>query len=253
MMKEVKLYGVGVGPGDPALLTFKAVQVIKSVDVLAYPIKAEGAISFALEVCKEHLGSGGGGQSQEKLPLLFPMEKKSATLIPSWKKAVDEVVTRLAEGKSVAFITEGDPSIYSTWAYLYEGVMESLKETEVEFVPGITTAVAVAAATKEILLDGEERLAILPATYGIEILPKLILDFDTIILMKAGKEIKQIAAFLREHSLIDKATLVSNATTAREVIVRDIGIFLDDDSTEAPYFSTLILSIHQRKGALKRC
>lgn len=241
-----KLYGVGVGPGAPDLLTLRASNIINAADVLAIPVKDDTKRSFAYEICEPSLKEN---SEQEKLHLLFPMTKNADVLIPAWNHAVKEIKKRLFEGKDVAFITEGDPSVYSTWSYLLDDFKEQMPELEIEIVPGITSVTAIAAITTEPLVDGEERFAVVPATYGIGMLPELIKEFDTIVLMKVGRKLSELVKLLRELNLLEKATLVTHATTHKQEIYEDLSVFENEDG---PYFSIVTISLRNRKGILSR-
>ncbi len=110
-----KLYGVGVGPGAPDLITLRALETLKSVPVLALPRSSDYGASVAWKIIKPTLGEIHG---QERLFLTFPMKKEPELLRPAWDKAFAQIGERLLRGQSVAFVTEGDPSLYSTFIYL---------------------------------------------------------------------------------------------------------------------------------------
>lgn len=241
-----KLYAVGIGTGDSELLTLKAVRLIKEADVVAIPEKTKGkADSFAWEIVS-------GAVSAQELKgercfLHFPMTRDASINVPAWQDAAQTILSRLQQGKSVVFVTEGDPSVFSTWAYIQEELADTAPEVVPVIVPGVTSITAVPAATKIPLADGKERFCVVPATYGIECLERLVKDFDTIMLIKAGRMITQLSAKLKQLGLEDCATYVSHASTDREEIYTK----LDDVPEEHRYFSMVQISIRSRKGVLR--
>lgn len=245
-IKQGHLYSVGVGTGDSELLTLKAARLIQQADVIAIPEKNKGkADSFAWEIVT-------GAISEAQIPgercfLHFPMTRDASLNVPAWQAAAREILDYLNDGKSVVFVTEGDPSVFSTWAYVQEELAELKPELKPTIVPGVTSITAVPAATKIPLADGQERFCVVPATYGIECLSELVHDFDTIMLIKAGRMIQKLAAKLEELGLQDCATYVSHASTEKEEIYTN----LNDVPLEHRYFSMVQLSIRSRKGILR--
>jgi precorrin-2/cobalt-factor-2 C20-methyltransferase len=156
-----RLYAVGVGPGDPELLTRKAERILRSVPVIYSPTGAADAASYALSIIEPFLDR----TRQEVLTRLFPMTKDESELVPLWEETAAEVAQRVREGQDVAFITIGDPLLYSTFLYLYRIFRDKYPEIDVEIVPGITSVGAAAAAAGVSLGLSADRLAILPATY----------------------------------------------------------------------------------------
>ena len=239
-----KLYGVGVGPGATDLITLRGVNVLNKVDVLGIPRSSEKVRPFAWRVCKPVVKEN---PSQEKLFLHFPMTKDHRVLIPAWKKAFDEIYSRLKQGLDLAFITQGDPSVYSSWMYILDEFSEKFPQIEIEIVPGVSSITAVPAVLKKPLADGKEQFCVLPATYGIADLPQLCEHFDTIILTKVGRMIPQLVEVLERLNLLDQATYVSYATTEDQIIVEDIKSIKNDSCA---YFSMVQISIRRRKGVL---
>ena len=241
-----KLYAVGVGTGAPDLMTLRAANLLKTVDVIAIPEKKQGAHdSFAWDIVT---GAVPEKDIQGELMFLwFPMTKDASITVPAWNAASDAIGECLAAGKDVAFITEGDPSVYSTWHYILDEHEERWPGVELEIVPGITSVTAVPAATGIPLAEGEERFCVVPATYGINMLPKLVEEFDTIMLIKAGRMIPELITMLKDLNLLDKATYVSHASLEKQEVYNN----LEDVPEENRYFSMVQISIRQRKGVLR--
>lgn len=241
-----QLYSVGIGTGDSELLTLKAVRLIQEVDVLAIPEKTKGqADSFAWEIVTGAIQEE--QISAERCFLHFPMTRDASKNVPAWRTAAETILDRLKQGKSVAFVTEGDPSVFSTWAYIQEELAEIAPQVVPVIVPGVTSITAVPAATKIPLADGKERFCVVPATYGIDCLENLVKEFDTIMLIKAGRMIEQLSEKLKQLGLEDTATYVSHASTDRE----EIYTRLEDVPEEHRYFSMVQISIRSRKGVLR--
>lgn len=218
MSPAAKLYGVGVGPGAPDLLTLRALAVLRAADVLALPRANDWGESTAWKIAAPHLGDARG----ERLFLTFPMLKDPERLRPALAKAVDAIGLHLQAGRSVAFATEGDPSLYSTFIYVADALRARWPELPIEVVPAVSSPLAVAAVTGVPLADGLERIAILPGNYGVDDLDGILRAFDTIVLMKIGPEMPAIIAALERNGLLDRAVYVAKATMAEQRIVRDL-------------------------------
>lgn len=238
------LFGVGVGPGAPDLLTLRAIETLKKARVLALPRSSDYGTSMAWKIIKPVIGEV---PDQERLFLTFPMSKDSARLRPAWDAAFEAIGERLERGLSVAFATEGDPSLYSTFIYLQMEARTRWPGIHVEVVPGVSSIAAVPAVTGVPLADGQERIAILPANYGIKDLAKVLEDFDTVILMKIGSEMPNILAQLKQAGLADKAVYVSRATMPDQRIVRDIH---QSGGEYGDCFAMAIVSKKSRSGVL---
>ncbi len=192
-----RLFCVGVGPGDPKLLTIKGKEIIESSEVIFSPIKSAQSESFALEIIKKIINLEG----KEICPLLFPMTTKEEKLKPYWEKAYEKIREKIFEGKKCVFIVEGDPLIYSTFNNVLE-IIKKKQDFEVEIIPGISSFQAMSASLKIPIIDGDDVLVITSASYkessGCRTAElrddfQRILDVsDTVFVMKAGRVISQI-------------------------------------------------------------
>ncbi|PVZ72264.1 precorrin-2 C(20)-methyltransferase [Pelagibaculum spongiae] len=240
------LYAIGVGTGDSELLTLKAARLLSEVDSIAIPEKTAGeADSFAWEIVTGALNPQ--DMPGEKLFLHFPMTRDASVTVPAWQSAARKIAERITQGKNVAFITEGDPSVFSTWAYIQEELQDILPELKPVIVPGITSITAIPAQTAIPLADGQERFCVVPATWGLDCLPRLIEEFDTIMLIKAGRIIPQLIELLESLNMLDCASYVCNATTDKQQVYHD----LRDVPKGHRYFSMVQLSIRSRRGVLR--
>jgi precorrin-2/cobalt-factor-2 C20-methyltransferase len=238
------LYGVGAGPGASDLLTLRAVRVLESVEVLALPRSSDFGASVAWEIIEPVIGSR---PSQERLRLTFPMTKDPDRVRPHVDAAVDAIGKALVAGRSVAFVTEGDPSVFSTFGYVRREALRRWPSLRVEVVPGVTSITAVAALGGVPLADGHERIAILPATYGVADLVEILQRFDTVVLMKLGGEMPVILEALEQTGLTDSAFFVAKATMAEQRVERDVRRVGDE---RGGCFAMVIVKRSDRSGLL---
>ena len=226
-------YGVGVGPGDPELLTLKASRLLQRVPVVSVARPEPGQDHYALSVVRELLDD----TRQEILQLPLPSDgSRGAAQV--WRAAVDAIGERLQKGQDVAFITEGDPMLYSSFSQLLEHVRSAYPEAQVEVIPGVSSVMAAAASAGVPLVTHGQRLAILPAVYGIDDLREAITNYDTIVLMEVNRALLEALANLEKLGLAGKAIYVRRATTQREEVVQDIHQLSAED---LDYFSLLII------------
>jgi len=212
------LYGVGVGPGDPELITVKAHRVLQQAPVLCVPKSREEGDSYVRGFVSHILDPG----RQQLLELLFPMTKDRSVLELHWNTALERVLLPLRGGLDVAFVTEGDPFIYSTFMHLYTVLRERHPEIPVEVIPGVSSVNASAAAAGLPLVDGAERLAVLPATYEGEDLAHLLVQFDTVVLLKVNRVFDRVLEVLERLGLVDRAVYVRRCGAPDQKIVRDV-------------------------------
>ncbi len=213
-----KIYAVGVGPGDPELLTRKAERIIRQVPVICSPTGAADAASYALSIVEEFLDRS----RQEVLVQVFPMRKDPAELEPFWQEAAAQVAERVRQGLDVAFITIGDPFLYSTFLYLYRIFREQYPDIAIEVVPGISSVGAAAVAAGLPLGMASERIAILPATFETEKLLKTLIDFDTVVLMKVHRVFDQVYGMLKALGLEKKGAFIRRVGSSDEEVIFDL-------------------------------
>ena len=254
------LYGIGMGPGDPEMLTRKAFRLLATVPVIFYPScdgKAEG---FAFDIlhrvfADEDPGpssAGGAFKAASMLssvlarcrPLATTMVRGAESARPHWADAAQIVAEVLQKGQDAAFITEGDPSLYSTFVYLQAALVERFPQARVEVVPGVSSISAAAARTAFPLALGEERIAVLPATYEPAFLERALETFDTVVLLKVNRVLDQLIAILEQRGLLDGAVFVERCGTSRERIVKDVAGLRGQ---RVSYFSVLLV----RKAGIK--
>lgn len=221
-----KLYGIGIGPGDPELLTLKAVRLIQESDVIAVPAEQKEK-SVAYQIAKQAVS---GLENKPCIGILMPMTKEKEKLEESHRAATETLVELLKQGKKVAFLTLGDPSIYSTYIYLHQRVIEL--GFEASLVSGISSFCAVAARLNIGLVEKAEPLHVIPASYDIEEALKLS---GTKVLMKAGKKIKEVKKQLLASDC--EAVMIENCGMENEKIYSSV----DEIPEDAGYYSLIIV------------
>ena len=202
-----KFYGVGVGPGDPRLLTLQAVDVLQSVDLVAIPKSKLDRESVAWDIAKIHCPA-----NVRLVELEMPMTSDQQVLTKAWQDGAQTLLVELKQGKSVAFITLGDPSLYSTYSYLLNILQEELPQECVITVPGITAMSAAAAKINLPLATGDEPLLILPSTEDVG----EFLNFPNLVLMKVSRRLPEILTLLEERER--KAVLLTRLGQSGEKI-----------------------------------
>ncbi len=231
------VYAVGVGPGDPELLTRKAERILRSVDVVCAPTGAAEAGSYALSIVEEFLDRS----RQEVLVQVFPMLKDQQGLDPFWEEAADQVAQRIAAGKDVAFVTIGDPFLYSTYLYIHRIFLAKYPEIVIEVIPGVSSILAASAVSGIPLGLGAERIAILPAVYEHDELKRTLEEFDTVVLMKVSRVFDRVYAVLKELGRERGGVFVRRVGSPEEEVHFELEALLGQ---KLDYLSMLIVRKH---------
>ncbi|MFZ3101406.1 MAG: precorrin-2 C(20)-methyltransferase [Desulfitobacteriaceae bacterium] len=184
-----KFYGVGVGPGDPRFLTLRAVEVLQAVNIVAIPKSRLDRESVAWEIAQKHCH-----QNVKLLELEMPMTSDREILQKAWQDGAQAILKEIQAGHSVAFITLGDASLYSTYSYLLDNLRPTLPEDQIETVPGITAMSAAAARVNIPLAVGDEPLLVLPSSEDVD----NYLSFPNLVLMKVSRQLPQLLKVLTE-------------------------------------------------------
>lgn len=229
MSEKGKLYGVGVGPGDVELLTLKAVKVLKSVPVICSPKSAKEKNSIALSIAEPIIDEREDRKKVMLVEPIFPMIEDDETLEKVWDSASELVAHYLDSGRDVAFVTLGDPSIFSTFSY----VQKRLKDRyEIEVIPGITSFTACASASEIPLVEKNQVLTIVPK---IDDRLEDIMDCsDTVVLMKASRNTKELESMIESKNKEKIIRSVENCTREDEKIIEGF-------SEDKPYLTTTII------------
>ena len=212
-----KVYAVGVGPGDPELLTRKAERILRQADVILAPVSRPGEASVALETVRGLLDES----RQEIIHHQFPMTSDTNRLIPAWQGAAARIAGCVAKGKDVAFITIGDPLLYSTFIYLLRIFRESFPEVDLEVIPGISSINTSSAVACFPLAEADERIAIIPATAGMEKVIEALTHYDTVVLLKVKPLFSEILAVLRKMDREHSTLFVERVGSVRQKVLTD--------------------------------
>lgn len=227
------LYLVGVGPGDPELITLKAKRILQSADLVAAPVTAPGEQSQALGIVLEFLDQ----DRQQILPLIFPMQSDRAVLEPHWNEACRLVAEQVNAGKDVAFIALGDPLFYATSLYLLEGMRQNYPEVPIEVIPGVSSLFAAAAGAVFPLAEGAEKLLVLPATAGEEAISNALAQSETLVLLKVKPAFAAVMRLLAKRN--DLALLFAERVgMVGELILTDPGAI---EAHRPDYLSLLVI------------
>lgn len=218
-MSKGKLYGISLGPGDPQLITRAAWSQLQRPDtVWTYPVRAPRSDSYALGIA----GRAGLGVPDDHHSLVFPMSHDREKLARHWLRAADTVLTRLHQGRDVLFLVEGDASTYSTFNHLSRTVQAMDPDIAIEVIPGVSSFHAAAARIAAPLTDVDDTLAVIPAGYGIDMIRRLLKDFDTLVLLKVKPLLDDIIDLLVTHELSQYACFIEKAGAEEERVIRDI-------------------------------
>ncbi len=226
------LYGIGVGPGAEDLLTLRAVRVLGRVDVILAAASPKNDYSTALETARPHLRP-----DVSITRLEFPMTRDKAVLSAAWTRAAETTAALLRQGKTCAFLTIGDPLVYSTFAYLMRTLRACAPESLIEIIPGITSFQAAAAATGTVLCESGENLLILPGINDAATLKAGLKLADNAVILKAYRNFPVIRQTLEATGRLEGGIFASQVGLEGEQLSRDLCALPD----KPPYLS-LVLS-----------
>lgn len=231
-----RLYGLGLGPGDPELITLKAWRILRAAPVIAYPAP-EDAPSFARSIVASWLSP-----AQIEIAIRIPMEIERFPAQEVYDRAATEIATHLAAGRDVALLCQGDPLFYGSFMYLFGRLAERFP---CAIVPGVSSLGACAAAAGFPLAARNDTLAVLPAGLGDDELERRLKACDAAAVIKLGRHFARIRDLLRRAGLAEKARYIERASLENE---RVLALDAVDPGT-APYFSMILL--HRRGEAWK--
>jgi precorrin-2/cobalt-factor-2 C20-methyltransferase len=240
-MTKGKLIGVGLGPGDPELLTIKAVAAIKASPVIAFFAK-KGRRGNAREIADRWIPA-----DRIELPLYYPLTTEVpfddpvyvASLRAFYEEATATLAAHLDSGRDVALLAEGDPLFYSSFMHLYVRLRENF---ETEIVPGITGIGGCASAAGTPLAWGDDILTVLPGTLGEEELVSRLQHVQAAVIMKLGINLPKVRAAITRAGLLTDAIYVERGTMNGEKVMK----LTERDESDAPYFSMILIPGHGR-------
>ena len=224
----IQVWGVGVGPGDPELLTLKALRLIRAADVIAYPAPQQGA-SFARTIVDGHLPGG-----QKEIAIRMPIGNGAFPKDNIYDGAAEQILTQTRAGRRVAVLCEGDPFFYGSFMYLYARLAD---RCAVAVVPGVSSLTACAAASGGPLALRNETLTVLPGPLPEAELKARLVAAEAAAIVKVGRHFPKIRRIIRELGLEDRAHYIERATLAnqRSQPLREVA------TDSAPYFSMILV------------
>jgi len=228
------LYGVGVGPGDPELVTLKALRILTSVPVLAWPAPEEGP-SLAREIVAGHLPG-----TQREIAIRMPLLPARFPADDVYDSAAVEIGAALSAGDDVAVICEGDPFFYGSFMYLFGRLAA---DHAIEVVPGVSSLTACAAALGSPLSAKNDVLSVIPGPLDADTMAQRLAEADAAAIIKVGRHLEKIRGVLADLGLSDNARYIERATMTAQRIVPLANVGEDD----APYFSMIL--VHKRAEA----
>jgi precorrin-2/cobalt-factor-2 C20-methyltransferase len=233
-MSAGTLYGLGVGPGDPELITLKALRLLRAAAVIAYPAPPEGP-SLAHEIVAPHLDGG-----RQEIAIRMPLSADRFPAAAVYDAAATEIAAHLAAGRDVAVLCEGDPFLYGSFMYLFARLCEAHR---VEIVPGVSSLAACAAAARAPLAARDDVLTVLPAPLPAETLAARLAETEAAAIVKLGRHFAKVRNVIEKLGLAERARYVERASTARERVLPLAAV----DASSVPYFSMIL--VHRRGEA----
>jgi precorrin-2/cobalt-factor-2 C20-methyltransferase len=226
-------YGIGVGPGDPELITLKAKRVLAEVPVIFVPKKGDESTSYARSII-----AGFIQPNQQVVELVFPMLKERERLAGYWELAVEKIREQLVQGLDCAFVNLGDPLLYGTFINIIDALRARCPQLHIEVIPGVSSITAAAAGALIPLAIDDDRLAIISGKCDDAFIKETLNRFDTVIFMKMYRVFDRVLAILHDLNLTGNAVYVENCTTDKERIVTDVTKL---KGQKLDYFSLLIV------------
>ncbi len=233
-LKIGTLYGIGVGPGDPELMTIKAARLLGEVDLVFTAASPGNDFSYAQKIAEPYLKPGLAVRRLD-----FPMVGDEAALNAAWKANAEEIADFLKSGRSAAFLTLGDPMTYSTYGYVLPYLAESLPQGAVVTVPGITSYQLAASLSNKPLVTGLESLTVMSGVEDPEKLGELLDRTDNVAILKTYRSFDKILEMLKRKNLAQNATLYSQIGLSEEKITRDLE---ENAVARPPYLSLLVVN-----------
>ena len=235
-----ELIGIGVGPGDPDLLTVKAVKAIQNADTIMCPASKEDRPSIALSVVSSMIDKT---KNQEIVKLIFPMTKDKDVLESTWKKNAKIMAEKVLSGKNVVYLTVGDPYLYSTWIYMHREIQLNNPELKISVIPGIVSMFTFASKVGVSIAEGSEKVAIIPSCYNLETVKEIAKNAESLIFLKDGRYFDQVINLLKESGFPDNSIFAigQDLGTDKEIIRKLTLGEVNDDTLTTKYFSILVV------------
>lgn len=234
------LIGIGVGPGDPDLLTVKAVKAIQNADIIMCPASKEDRPSIALSIVSSLIDKS---KNQEIVKLIFPMTKDKDILEEIWKKNAKKMAEKVLLEKNVVYLTVGDPYLYSTWIYMHKDLKENHPDMEISVIPGIVSMFTFASKVGVSIAEGAEKVAIIPSCYDLSSVKEIAKNSETMVFLKDGRYFDQVIDVLKKSGFPDDSIFAigQDLGTENEIIRKMTLGEVNDDTLTTKYFSILVV------------
>jgi len=235
-----QLIGIGVGPGDPDLLTVKAVKAIQDADVIMCPASAEDRPSIALSVISSLIDKS---KNQEIVKLIFPMTKDKDILEAHWKANAKIMAEKVLSGKNVAYLTVGDPYLYSTWIYMHRDISANYPDIKISVIPGIVSMFTFASKVGISIAEGAEKVAIIPSCYDLSSVKEIAKHSEVLVFLKDGRYFDKVIELLKESGFPENSIFAigQDLGTDHEIIRKMTLGEVNDGTLTTKYFSILVV------------
>jgi precorrin-2/cobalt-factor-2 C20-methyltransferase len=240
-MTSGTLYGIGIGPGDPELITLKGARLISACRNLFVPKARTASESVALAIARPLVGP-----ETRIEEIVFPMTADREELAEKWDAAAARVATILVAGEDACFLTLGDPLLYSTYIHLMRALRRIIPDLKAITVPGIPAFGAAAALADFPVGEGREPVTIVPAADDLTAVRRALTAGGTVVLMKIGKRLPELLNLLDGEGLLESSVFVSHATMAGQRIETDLRR-LKAEGPEAGYLSIILVHAGQKR------
>ena len=231
---------VGCGPGDPELLTVKAVKAIQNAEVIVCPTAKEGKPSIVYSIIESLVDKS---KMPEVVNLVFPMVKEKDTLENSWLQNTRVIAEKVLSGKKVIYLTVGDPYLYSTWIYIDRELQAKYPQIKISVIPGIVSMFTFASKVGISLAEGAETMAVIPSCYDLSRVKETAKNCDTMIFLKDGRYFDQVITLLREAGFPDSSIFAigQDIGTDQEIIKKLTLGQVTKDTMTTKYFSIMVV------------
>ena len=240
-MNSGTFYAIGVGPGDPELLTLKAIRLLQESHSIYVPVSRLSTQTWVADVVEMYAGEGARVQT-----VSFSLGADRQERQEHWRQTAIEIIEQLRSGRDVAFVSLGDPLLYSTCVYLLRALQEQWPQIPAEIVPGISAYAHCAALTGFAVGEGDQPVAILPTVTAMQDIRSALQRGGTLVLMKIGRHLADIIDLLEENGLLEQAVFVARAGLSDQRIETDLNNLRGAEAT-AGNLAVILVDATQRK------
>jgi precorrin-2/cobalt-factor-2 C20-methyltransferase len=235
-----ELIGIGVGPGDPELLTVKAVNAIHNADVILCPASKEDRPSIALSVVSSLIDKS---KNQEIIKLIFPMTKDRQILEKTWKQNAKIMAEVVLSGKNAVYLTVGDPYLYSTWIYMHKEIEKNFPTVKISVIPGIVSLFTFASKVGVSIAEGAEKVSIIPSCYDLTTVKEIAKNSETLVFLKDGRYFDQVVNLLKEAGFPSNSIFaIGQDLGTKDEVIRKLTLGeVNDGTLTTKYFSILVV------------